>query len=112
MKPIARLVAVLGAVGIGMFLFRSAPRDVRLVYDVSGVPGARDLRVDLRRGDELVRHAEFRVGHGELQPQHAVRLPDGDYTLQIAVDARGRNLRVTRPLEVRESETVVVPIRP
>ena len=111
-RAAARLVALVGAVAVGLFLFRSSPRDVKLVYDVARAPGATGLDVEIRRGGATVRRAELRVAPGAPQVTHEVRLPDGDYALVVQVARPGVPLRVDRPLEVRESGTVVVPVGP
>ena len=107
-KPLARLVALLGAIAVGWFVFSRAPRDVVLVYDVA-VPGASALEVDLRRGDALVRHAEFRL-HGGGEVRHAVRLPEGEYALAWRVAAPGGARTGERAVEVTEAGTIVLPL--
>ena len=112
MKPLVRLLGLLGAVGVGLFLSRAAPRDVTLVYDLGAAPGATGLEVDLRRGAELVRHAELRVSAG-TPLRHAVRLPDGEYALRFRIaTAAGRAISGERPLVVREDGTIVLPLGP
>jgi hypothetical protein len=107
----ARLLALSGALGVGLFLFRASPRDVELVYDLRA-PGATALEVEIRRGGELVRHAEFRVDGAERPIRHPVRLTDGDYVLAWRITARGGPVQGERPLEIREEGTVVLPLGP
>jgi hypothetical protein len=108
MKRLARLVAVVGAVGIGWLLLGRGPKDVVLVYDV-GASDATALEVALRRGDEVVRRAELRVDRtGPIQ--HALRLPDGEYVLSWRVATPAGPREGERPIEVRESGTIVLPI--
>jgi hypothetical protein len=108
MRSLARLVALLGAVAVGWFLLSRAPRDVVLVYDVA-VAGASSLEVDLRRGDALVRHAEFPL-HGGGEIRHSVRLPKGEYALAWRIDAPEGARTGERPIEVTEAETIVLPL--
>jgi hypothetical protein len=108
-KPFTRLVAVVGAVLVGWFLYTRAPRDVVLVYAV-GAPDATALEVDLRRGADLVRHAEFTL-HGRGEVRHTVRLPDGEYGLVYRVRTPGRVQTGERSVEVSsDTGTVVVPL--
>jgi hypothetical protein len=109
-KRLLRLMVLLGAIGVGAFLFRAAPRDVELVYDVRGIPGATGLEVEVRRGGALLRRAELRVPAGEALVHHPVRLPDGAYRLDIRVEAPAGAVAIERPLEVREAGTVVLPL--
>lgn len=110
MKPLLRLLLLVGAIGVGALLFRAAPRDVELVYDVRAFPGATGVEVEVRRAGELMRRAELRLAPGEGLVHHPVRLPDGAYTLEIRVAAPGGSVRLERPLEVREAGTVVLPL--
>ncbi len=108
MKAAARVVGLLGAVAIGWFLFAHAPRDVVLVYDV-GVPDASALEVNLRHGDALVRHAEFRL-HGGGEVRHALRLPQGEYELAWRVASPSGARTGERPIDVTEAGTIVLPL--
>lgn len=112
MKALARLVAVLGAVGIGLFLFRAAPREVVLVYDLSRAPGSTSVAVELRQGGEVVRRAELSVPAAATQVRHHVQLPDGDYALEYRVATSAGTLQGRRPLTVGESGTIVLPLGP
>jgi hypothetical protein len=108
-KIAARLVAILGAVAVASLLFGRAPKDVTVVYDVSGVPAARALEVDVVRGAEVLRHAEFRLAasdHGRVK--HELRLQEGEYLLRGRIDAPAGPTPFERPLEVHDSETIVL----
>ncbi|GAO04769.1 hypothetical protein [Anaeromyxobacter sp. PSR-1] len=109
-RPLLRLLLLAGAIGVGALLFRAAPRDVELVYDVRGIPGATGLEVEVRRGAELMRRAELRVPAGQALVHHPVRLPDGAYRLDIRVESPEGAVAIERPLEVREAGTVVLPL--
>ncbi len=112
MRALSRLVAVLGAAAIGFFLFKAAPRDVTLVYDLAAEPGATALEVELRRPDgELVRRAELQVTPGS-PVRHAVRLPEGRYTLRWRAALPSGAVQGEKPLEVTEDGTVVLPLSP
>jgi hypothetical protein len=111
---LARVAFVAGAIAIGLFLFRAAPREVTLVYAVAD-RGAREVDVEILKGGETVRHAELRLGAGELgrgQVSHAVRLTDGDYLLRVTVAGEGGSRRVERAITVAESGTIVLPLGP
>lgn len=110
MKALARLLLVAGAVGIGALLFRAAPRELELVYDLGGTPGATSVEVEIRRGGELVRRAALRPAGSQLR--HAVRLPDGEYTLAYRVATPAGAVAGERALEVREGGTIVLPLGP
>ncbi|BDG06541.1 hypothetical protein [Anaeromyxobacter oryzae] len=113
MRRLTRLLALVGAVGIGAFLFRAAPRDVDLVYDLSSVPGATRVEVWLRKGGELVRRTELSVPAGAMQVRHRVQLPDGVYELEFRIEKiPGGEVTGRRPLEVREGGTIVLPLGP
>ncbi len=110
MKALARLLFIAGAVAIGLFLLRAAPRDVTLVYAVDG-SGARALGVDIEKAGETVRRAEFRLAGGAAaQVSHRVRLTDGQYVLHLTLSIGGAARRMDRSITVSESGTIVIPI--
>jgi hypothetical protein len=110
-RLLARLVAVVGAVALGAYLLRAAPRDVVLVYDLAAPGAPAVLEVEIRRGDEVVRRSELTVPASGGQVSHPVRLVEGDYAISWRLSgplpSHGRV-----PLEVREEGTVVLPLRP
>jgi hypothetical protein len=108
-KQLARLAFVAGAVAIGLFFLRAAPREVTLVYALGDAP-PRALEVDIVRGGETVRHAEFRVPPAQLR--HEVRLTDGDYLARLTLAGEGPSRRVERAFTVSESGTIVLPVAP
>ena len=108
-RPVARIVALLGAIAVGYLLFSAAPRDVVLVYDLTGAPPASSLEIEIRRGGDRVRRAELSAtGGGQLR--HPVRLPEGDYVLAWRLATADGVRSGDRPLEVREDGTVVLPL--
>ncbi len=110
LKPLSRLVFLAGAVAIGLFLFRAAPRDVTLVYGLAGTT-ADSLEVDVERGGEVVRHAEFRFASGAPPTvSHRVRLTDGDYVVRATLASHGSARHVDRTIHVSESGPIVVPL--
>lgn len=111
MRALGRLLLVAGALGAGAFLFRAAPHQVELVYDLSRTPGATGIEVELRRDGALVRRAELRAAGG-AQLHHPVRLPDGDYRLSYRIAAPGGAVSGERALSVREGGTIVLPLGP
>ena len=108
-RGLARAVFLAGAVAIGLFLFRAAPRDVTLVYAL-GDAGARSLDVDIRKAGEVVRHAEFRAPAAQVR--HAVRLTDGRYVVRLRLEGAGAPREVEREVTVSESGTIVLPVGP
>jgi hypothetical protein len=108
---VARLVALLGAVGLGLFLTARSARDVVLVYDVGETPRATRLEVELRRGGDLVRRAEFSVAAGTRQVRHALRLPEGDYQLRYRLGSEVVAASTgERTLTVEDEGTIVLPL--
>jgi hypothetical protein len=109
-KGAARLVAVLGAVGLGLFLWRKSPRDVVLIYDLAGVAAPRNLEVTLWRGSEELRRTEFPAPRSQVR--HEVHLPDGRYRVAWRVDAASGALRGERELDVDQGGTIVLSLAP
>jgi len=113
MKVLARLLFLAGAVAIGLFLFHAVPRDVTLVYGLTGLSGtgARALEVDVERAGETIRHAEFRFESG-VPPSvtHHLRLTDGDYVVRTTLVTGGGARRADQPIHVGESGTIVIPL--
>lgn len=107
MKKLARLVALVGALGLGWLLLGARPRDVTLVYDTSAVPGATALDVDVRAGSKVLRRARIVVRPGE-QIRHPVRLEDGTYELDWRLEGPAGPVSGTRSLDVTGDETVVL----
>jgi hypothetical protein len=110
MKALARLLFLAGAVAIGLFLFRAAPREVTLVYALSR-PGTRSIEVEIDRGRAPIRRAEIRLDSpSPTQVTHRVRLSDGDYLLHFTLKGDGAPRYAERPITITESGTVVVPV--
>ncbi len=109
MRLAARALAIAGVIAVAWLLFGRAPKDVTVVYDVSAVPDARTLDVELFRGGEALRRAEFRLaGRGRVEQK--LRLPEGEYVLRGRIDAPGGATPFEKPLEVREAGTIVLPL--
>lgn len=108
MRLLARVVAIAGAAAVAWLLLGHGPRDVVLVYDVSAVPGARALDVEVVHGGEILRRAEFRLEEGGGRVTHALKLPDGDYVLRGRIEAPGRATPFERAVEVHEAGTIVL----
>jgi hypothetical protein len=79
------------------------------VYDVSSVPDATALEVDLKVGPTLVRHARLLVRRGE-DLRHPVRLKEGSYQLDWRLERPGGALTGVRTLEVEGDQTIVLPL--
>lgn len=112
MRSVARLVALLGAIGLGYVLFSASPRDLVLVYDLGVERGASSLQleVEIRRDADVVRRALLAAPPGGGQVRHPVRLPEGDYVLLWRLVGGEGARSGERPLEVREDGTVVLPL--
>ena len=108
MRTAARMLALLGASALAVFLFRSSPRDVLLVYDLSGVREPSSLEVVIRKDHEVVRRARF-SGPDPLV-RHAVRLTDGTYHLDYRLETRSGTATGERDIEIAEGQTIVLSI--
>ena len=106
MKALARVVLLLGAVGVGALLFGASPREVTLVYGLPPGEAPARLEVDIRRGGDLVRRAEVRVPGGAREVRHPVRLPDGEYRVVV----RAGPAVFERTVTVAEAGTIVLPL--
>jgi hypothetical protein len=102
----ARLLALLGAVGLGFLLFRPSARDVVLVYDLAGAPGARALEVVILRDGRVQRRARFEAPGPQVR--HAVKLGDGSYRLDFRLEAPGGPLQGQRTFTVAEGGSIVL----
>jgi hypothetical protein len=111
-RALARLVAIAGGIAIGAVLFRSWPRDVTLVYDLSGLRGATTLEVEIRRGGDTLRRARMRAPDGAGPIRHPVRLPDGTYDLAVRVELPPGPVRLSRTVEVDGDGAIHVPLAP
>ncbi len=110
-RSAVRLLALLGAAALGLFLCRAGPRDIVLVYDLRGVPDARALEVRISKGGELLRRVEF--ASPGAQARHELRLTDGVYHLRYAIERGGDPpLAGDRDIEVKESQTIVLSLSP
>ncbi|HET6439664.1 MAG TPA: hypothetical protein VFG59_16480 [Anaeromyxobacter sp.] len=106
MKPGLRLAFLLGVAGLAVFLYRSSPREVVLVYDLSGVAAPRSLQVTITRDGEVVRRADFPTPGAQVR--HHMRLPDGRYRIDYRLLGVGGVKEGERDLTVSEAETVVL----
>lgn len=109
MKRLARLLALAGALGLGWFLLGARLRDVTLVYDLSAVPDATAVEVELRAGPTLVRHARMQVHPGE-QVRHPVHLKEGGYELAWRLERPSGAVTGARHLAVEGDQTIVLPL--
>jgi len=112
LRAFPRLLLLLGAAAIGIYLLRAPPREVTLVYGLPDPASVTSLEVEIRRGREPVRRAEFRFARGAPpQLRHEVRLPDGDYEVTVRLSsATGPARAVTRPVTVAEAGAIVLPL--
>jgi len=101
-------VAILGAAVLGLFLFRSSPRDVTLVYDLGG-GGVSSLQVMILKNHEVVRRATF--SSPGPQVRHVVRLTDGVYRIAYQLDGSSRAVAGAKDITVSTSQTIVLPVR-
>ncbi len=111
MKVAARAVGILGAVAVAWLLLGRGPKDVTLVYDVSSVPDARAVEIEVVRGGEVLRRSEFHLwpsDHGRVV--HRVKLPKGAYVLRGRIEGRSGATTFEKPLDVEEEGTIVLPL--
>ncbi len=109
LKHLARLVAVVGAVAVAWILFGGGPKDVVLVYEVPA--DATALRVEIRRGREIVRRAEFRLApgaSGPVQVRHEAQLPQGTHEVAWGLDEPGGERRGARSVSIHEDGTIAL----
>jgi hypothetical protein len=109
-KAAARLLLLLGAAALGLFFLRAAPHDVTLVYPLPDPAGVSALEVDVRRGAETIRHAEFRFPEGAPDAvRHPVRLSAGDYAVALRLARRdGPPRRLAALFTVQEGGPIVL----
>lgn len=115
MRLLARLVVVLGAVAVAWTLFGEGPRTVTLVYELPPVARGTTLEIEIRRGGETVRRAEFRLAagpDGRRQVRHEVRLAEGDYDLAWRLALPDGGSHGVRSVSVREDGTLVFSLGP
>jgi hypothetical protein len=107
---LSRLLFLGGAVAIGLYLVRAAPRDVTLVYLLPPAPGPTALDVEVRRDDEVLRRAEFRFPDGApSRVLHPVRLPDGRYAIAMRLSTSSGPVRIAeRTIDVTEDGPILV----
>jgi hypothetical protein len=98
-KRIARFVLVAGALIVAVHFARQWPKDQTVHYILGdGAPAIEEIDARWAEnggpsgGDEWTREATFRYapGHAPRIVTHEPRLPDGDYTVEIAIVASGR----------------------
>jgi hypothetical protein len=110
-KVAARLVGIAGAVALAWLLVGGGPKDLTLVYDVSSVPGARAVELEVVRDGKVLRRAEFRLApsdHGRVA--HKLELPKGAYLLRGRIEGPDGATPFERPLDVEEAGTIVLPL--
>jgi hypothetical protein len=110
-RSLARLLLFAGALAVGWYLLDARPHEVVLVYDVSALPGATALDVELRREGELVRRARLRLRGGE-QARHPVKLREGSYELSWRAERALGAVAGARELVVTDEGTIVLPLAP
>ena len=110
MRRAARLAVLVAAAALGLFLCRSSAREVVLVYDLGAAHDARGLEVRITRGGALVRRAEFAAPGSQVR--HALKLVDGTYHVQWAVDRAGGASTGARDIEITEAQTIVLSVTP
>ncbi len=110
MRQAARVVAILGAVAVAWLLIGRTPKEVTLVYDLSAAPDAQVLEVEVVRGADVLRRAEFRLAGRGGRVEHTMKLREGEYLLRGRIDTPSGPRPFQRPLEVREAGTIVLPL--
>lgn len=108
-----RFAVLAGALLVGWLLLGGRTKEVVLVYDLAGAPGATALEVELHRGAATVRRAEFRFAHGAPpQVRHPVKLPEGEYAVAFTVHRPEGDVRGERAVSVSEDGAIVLPLGP
>lgn len=113
-KRLTQLVLVIAAFGVFYVLSRHWPKD-QVVHFALGdaAPRVDELRIGYGEGNhptEWTRSAELRYAKGRAPriATHEPRLPDGNYTVEVEIDAAGQSATVTRHvhLEANGSTTI------
>jgi len=113
---VRRLLPLLLVVGIAVWYFRDAPRDLDLVYSLGArQAGLTSLRVDVVRVSDhaLARHAEYVYTADRPAPpkvRQSVRLIPGEYEAQLTLGYSAKVDRFERRFTlVREDEIDIAP---
>jgi hypothetical protein len=111
-----RILPLLLILAGGLWYFRDAPRDVVLSMDLAGRrDGLRAVRMDARLlpGHDQVRHVELFYSPSSPPPpllRVPLRVPPGDYELELFFDYGVRTDRVERQFVLdRQDEVALAP---
>jgi hypothetical protein len=108
-RRFAQLVLLVGALGVFYFLSRAWPKDqvVRFDLGAAAAPRVTDLRVffgDSEHGESW----HYELGKAPRVVESDVRLPDGDYTVEIDVGAGDKRASATRKLHLESGSTTTI----
>lgn len=111
-----RLLPLLVILGVAVWYFRGAPREVTLVYDLAGKrDGLSALKVEIVHwpARPLARHVEFYYSASAPPPpqqRQPTRLAPGDYAAEMVLDYGGRRVRSEQRFSLdRQGEIVITP---
>jgi hypothetical protein len=84
---------------VGTLEGTSAPRDITIILHVDAVPGVRAADLELRRGKQVVAHAERSYTGGLTGPLRLTAPALGaDGEVRVLLDTEAGPLRIRRPL--------------
>lgn len=112
LRWLRRFLPLLVLLGVGLWYFTDAPREVTLAIDLSGRrDGLVALRLEVVRPDDraLARHVEhlYSASHpAPVQQRVPIRLSPGEYEADLVLDYGGRTERVERRFTLEKQEEI------
>lgn len=115
-RRLRRILPLLLVLGAAVWYFRTAPRDVTLVFDLTGKrDDLRALKVEVLALPErtVARHLEFYYSPSRPAPpsqRHPLRLVPGEYLADAVLDYGARQVRSEQRFTLeREDEVFLAP---
>lgn len=115
-RLLRRVLPLLAVVGLAVWYFSTAPREVTVAFDLSGKrDGLRALKVDVLALPErtVARHLEFFYSETRPAPvsqRHVLRLVPGEYLAETLLDYGDRQVRGEQRFELeRQDELFLAP---
>jgi hypothetical protein len=107
-RRVAQVLILLGALAVFYFLSRAWPKDQVVRFDLGAAqPRVEELRVSFG-GAEHGWEKHFEPGKAPRVVESDVRLPDGDYTVEVDVSAAGKTATVTRTMHLESGSTTTI----
>jgi hypothetical protein len=107
-RRFAQVVLLVGALGVFYFLSRAWPRDQVVRFDFgAAAPRVEELRFffgDAEHGADF----HYEPGKAPRIVESDLRLPDGDYTVDVDVGTHGAHATQTRKVHLSSGSTVTV----